>query len=223
MIDLYHWSLTIPEREPARIIEAAQIQAGYSSKYFLRSEGDTSVTFWAPVTGTTTMGSSYPRSELRETHSNGEERSWLYSEARSNYLRAILEMKKVPSSGKVVIAQIHAEDAPNPLLKIQYRQVRGVGYVDLTLRRKPYDDKSPIVMTYKSMPLDTRFGYSVELSRYGKLNVNIAGLEYSNQIDSAWAKKRLYFKAGVYTLDNSGTTSEGGKAVFYKLNMGHLK
>lgn len=223
MIDLYHWSLTIPEQEPARIIEAAQIQAGYSSKYFYRTDSDATVTFWAPVTGTTTKGSSYPRSELRETHSNGKERNWLYGESASSYLRASLAVKKVPSSGKIVIAQIHAEDAPHPLLKIQYRQVRGVGYVDLTLRDKPYDDKSPIVMSYKSMPLDTRFDYSVNLSREGMLRVNIAGLEHSEKIDSAWAKKQLYFKTGVYTLDNSGPSTEGGKATFYKLNVGHIK
>src|SRR5215211_5122437 len=47
-------------------ITAAQLTAGYSNALYFYTGPDGAMTFWAPVTGATTSGSSYPRSELRE-------------------------------------------------------------------------------------------------------------------------------------------------------------
>lgn len=178
------------------------------------------VFFWAPVTGATTGGSVYPRTELRETFKNGKKRNWRYREG-SHSLRASLEVTQLPSTRKVVIGQMHAKDTPRPYIKLVYREERGVGYVNVELRHRPSDVKSPVVMTYKSMPLDTRFNYSIDVSRTGKLKVAINSLEYHGQIDKAWASKYFYFKAGMYTLDNQGPRSEGGRAKFYSLSAVH--
>jgi hypothetical protein len=220
MIDLNTWNLTIPEQVPARTIETRLVKADYRSPYFQRS-GQTLI-FWAPVTGTSTANSPYPRTELRETFADGKLRNWLYKEG-SHHLSASLAVTQVPSSGKVAIGQVHSKDNPTPFIKLQYQFERGVGYVNLELRRKPGDIKSPVVMTYRSMPLDTRFNYAIDISRNGDLRVTIDGLTYTDRIDPAWADKRFYFKAGVYTLDNQGPSSEGGRAVFHQLRATHGK
>src|SRR3546814_19310599 len=74
------------------------------------------VFFWAPVTGAKTANAIYPRSELRETYSDGTLRNWLYS-AADNKLRATLSVSQVPSTGKIVIGQIHAKDSTKPMVK----------------------------------------------------------------------------------------------------------
>lgn len=220
MIDLSTWNLTIPEQVPAQTIETRLMKAGYRSPYFYRSGN--SLFFWAPVTGTTTKNSVYPRSELRETFPDGKLRNWLYSEGNHS-LKASLAVTQVPSSGKVVIGQVHSKDNPTPYIKLQYRVERGVGYVNVELRNKPADAKSPVVMAYKSMPLNTRFNYSIDISRKGDLKVAINGLTYTGKVDPAWAGKRFYFKAGVYTLDNVGPATEGGRTVFHQLSATHTK
>lgn len=220
MIDLNTWNLTIPEQVPARTIETRLVKADYRSPYFYRS--GTTLLFWAPVTGTSTSNSLYPRSELRETFADGKQRNWLYKEG-NHRLAASLAVTQVPSSGKIVIGQVHSKDNPTPYIKLQYQLVQGVGYVNLELRRKPGDIKSPVVMTYRSMPLNTRFNYAIDISRKGDLKVSIDGLTYTDKIDPAWASKRFYFKAGVYTLDNQGPPSEGGRAVFHQLRATHVK
>jgi hypothetical protein len=78
-----------------------------------QAEGS-NVQFWTPVTGTRTENAIYPRSELRETYADGRLRNWTYPEA-DNYLRATLAVNQVPSSGKIVIGQIHAYDSQKPL------------------------------------------------------------------------------------------------------------
>lgn len=220
MIDLSVWSLTIPEQVPARTIQTQQMRAGYTSNYFYR-RGDSFV-FWAPVTGTATGNSDFPRSELREVYSDGKARNWLYSEG-THTLRARLAVNKVPSTGQIVIGQVHAKDNLTPYVKLVYSQVRGVGYVQVYLRQRPDDTKSPVVMTYKSMPMDYFFDYSITITRGGQLKIDVAGQQYVIQIDRTWAAKHFYFKAGVYTLDNQGPPSEGGQAEFSELTVSHQK
>nr|WP_298116437.1 polysaccharide lyase family 7 protein [uncultured Pseudomonas sp.] len=106
-------------------------------------------------------------------------------------------------------------------VKLVYTQLRGVGYVQVMVRHRPYDVKSPMVMTYKSMPLNYPFTYTLQVTKAGQLKVNVAGLRYEEKIHPAWAKKRFYFKAGVYTLDKHGPSTEGGKATFSALSVSH--
>ena len=218
MIDFNDWSLTVPEQDPVRVVSAQAITSGYQDRYFYRT--DNGVVFWAPVTGTSTRGSSYPRSELRETNSKGQQRNW-YIRDGQHELRAALAVKQLPSSGRIVIGQVHTKDGPAPLLKILYQQVNGTGYVYAELREKPGSKQSPRVLTYKGMPLGSSFTYEIDLSKSGGLRIDINGMVYTGKVNSAWAKRRMYFKAGVYTLDNKGPSSEGGRVEFYDLQASH--
>lgn len=118
MIDLSTWNLSIPVGSPPSTIDTPKLLSGFKDQYF-QAEGS-SVQFWTPVTGTRTENAVYPRSELRETYSDGRLRNWLYSDA-DNFLRATLAVNKVPSSGKVVIGQIHAYESQKPLIKVEYQ------------------------------------------------------------------------------------------------------
>ena len=99
--------------------------------------------------------------------------------------------------------------------------LNGRGYLDVTLRRKPTDTASPVVLTYKSMPLNTAFDYSFKVSPSGRLDVNVAGMQYSTTVNSAWAKKAFYFKTGNYIPDNQGPATEGGRVTFHAIQVGH--
>lgn len=217
MIDLSTWSLTIPVGAPA-ITVATTLVKTYKTPYFTNN-GDNLV-FWAPVTGSHAGGSDFPRSELRETTATGQNFSWLYTSG-VNTLKGTLAVNQVPSDGKVVVAQIHAKDAPSPLVKLQYRWEKGVGNVDVTYRFNPGDEKSPITYTLKNVPLNQQFNYTLQINKTGLVTVLINGAGYQAQLASTWAKYLFYFKAGDYTLDNTGYPTEGGKVTYYSLKATH--
>lgn len=118
MIDLSTWNLSIPVGSPPATIDTPKLMSGFNDQYF-QAEGS-NVQFWTPVTGTRTENAVYPRSELRETYADGRLRNWTYPDA-DNFLRATLTVNQVPSTGKVVIGQIHAYDSQKPLIKLEYQ------------------------------------------------------------------------------------------------------
>jgi hypothetical protein len=219
MIDLSTWNLTIPEEVPAYTVSTAALNQDYESTYF-QQVGST-LFFWAPVTGTATGGSVYPRSELRETLASGELHNWHYGTG-SHRLNVSMAVTQVPSSGKTIIGQIHSKDNSKPFAKIVYRHYNGVGYVGLEIRKKPDDAASPVVLAYKGVPLHYPFDYSFDISNGNQLTVNLHGLTYTTTIDPSWDGKRFYFKTGMYVIDNEGPETEGGRVEMYSLDLQHL-
>jgi hypothetical protein len=219
MIDLAIWNLSIPVGVPATTIETPVLAGGYQDHYFQSKNG--AIFFWSPVNGTTTETATYPRSELRETYSDGSLRNWTYPSA-DHYLRAALSISQVPSTGKLVIGQIHAYKSSMPLLKLeyQYKTSSASGNIVAKVRLTP---EAPIqVMTLASgITLNQRFTYTLHLTPKGTLAINLNGIKWSTRVDSSWASKPLYFKAGVYTQDNSGYETEAGAARFDKLSIEH--
>ena len=69
-----------------------------------------SIQFWAPVSGTSTNLSDYPRTELREAYADGTPRNWKYTEGTAT-LTARMEVNQLPSVGAVIIGQIHGDGA----------------------------------------------------------------------------------------------------------------
>ena len=101
MLDLSTWNLSIPTEPTPITITTQRLNNGYESRYFRRN-ADGSVTFWVPVTGSTTPDARYPRSELRETQHDGTLGNWLHASSDS-YLSAVLQVDQVPSRNKVVL------------------------------------------------------------------------------------------------------------------------
>ncbi|QKS84195.1 polysaccharide lyase family 7 protein [Pseudomonas bijieensis] len=221
MIDLATWNLSIPEGSPPTTIETSQLVQGFQNQYFHADSG--TVFFWAPVTGATTANAIYPRSELRETYSNGTLRNWLYS-AADNKLAATLVVSQVPSSGKVVIGQIHTKDSTSPLVKLeyQYKTYSSTGNIVAKVRMRPDDESGQVITIATGIKLNQSFSYLIHLSPAGVLTINGAGYQWSSPISSTWSDKPLYFKAGVYVQDNTGYPTEGGTVTFSLLDIDHL-
>lgn len=220
MIDLAVWNLSVPVGSPPKTVESAQLKKGYKDKYFNSASG--TLFFWAPVTGATTQNAKYPRTELRETFTDGSLRNWTYPEA-DNSLSATLLVSKVPSSGKIVIGQIHAYNSTKPMLKVeyQYSDSSRSGAIVAKLRKSPGSSEGTVITIARNVPLNTKFNYVIHLSKSGALGISARDQNMSTKVGSGWKTKPLYFKAGAYTQDNTGYTSEGGKVTFYALKARH--
>ncbi|AIC23326.1 MULTISPECIES: polysaccharide lyase family 7 protein [Pseudomonas] len=220
MIDLATWNLSIPEGSPPATIDTPKLVDGFKDQYFHSDTG--TLFFWSPVTGSRTANAIYPRSELRETYANGTLKNWTYPEA-DNLLYATLAVNQVPSTGKIVIGQIHAYNSTKPLVKVeyQYKTTTQSGNIVAKVRMHPDDADSRVIIVAENVPLDREFSYLIHLSPGGALGVSAAGYQWDTQISSTWRDKPLYFKAGVYVQDNTGYTTEGGKVTFYKLDIDH--
>jgi hypothetical protein len=219
MIDLATWNLSIPVGVPATTITTPVLAGGYQDHYFQSKDGV--IFFWAPVNGSTTASAKYPRSELRETHADGSLRNWTYPSA-DNFLRAALKISQVPSTGKLVIGQIHAHQSSAPLLKLeyQYKAYSASGNIVAKVRLAP-DDPIQVISIASGIALNQRFTYVIHLTPGGTLSINLNSINWKTRVDSAWATKPLYFKAGVYPQDNSGYETEAGCAQFDKLSIEH--
>ncbi|WP_165670010.1 polysaccharide lyase family 7 protein [Metapseudomonas otitidis] len=220
MIDLGTWNLTIPVGAPSVTIDTPALVGGYQDNYFKASNG--TLFFWTPVNGSTTANAIYPRSELRETFADGRLRNWNYS-AADNYMSANLAVDQVPSTGKIVVGQIHSYGSTSPLLKLeyQYKTKTGTGNIVAKIRNTPADPSGAVSTLLTGVKLGQRFTYVINLSPQGRLSILVNDTQFSQQLDGTWAPKPLYFKAGVYTQDNAGADSEAGSATFYNLKTEH--
>ncbi|UVE18153.1 polysaccharide lyase family 7 protein [Pseudomonas sp. LS44] len=219
MIDLATWNLTLPVGQPAVTIETSQLVGGYRDQYF-HAESGTSF-FWVPVNGTTTANASYPRSELRETFSDGKLRNWTYPLA-DNYLSANLSVGEVPSTGKIVVGQIHAQNSTSPLLKLeyQYKTKTKTGNIVAKVRAKPTDAEGTVYTLLSGVKLNQRFTYVINLSPSGVLSILLNDTQWTKPLSADWKTKPLYFKAGAYVQDNAGD-GEAGSVTFYNLKAEH--
>ena len=220
MIDLATWNLSIPEGAPPATIETSQLVQGFKNQYFNSETG--TVFFWAPVTGATTANAIYPRSELRETNSDGTLRNWLYPSA-DNTLRATVTVNQVPSTGKIVIGQIHTKDSTSPMVKLeyQYKTYSSTGNIVAKVRLRPEDATGQVITIATGVTLNRSFSYMIHLSPKGALGITAAGYNWRTTVDPSWKVKPLYFKAGVYVQDNTGYVTEGGKVTFSLLEIKH--
>lgn len=110
-LDLARWKLTLPTGRSERPDEVKQPQlATFEHPEFFTVESGGGVRFRAPVNGTTTSGSGYPRCELREMSPDGSLASWS-SNSGAHMLTVVEAFTRLPT-GKphVVGAQIHDAD-----------------------------------------------------------------------------------------------------------------
>jgi hypothetical protein len=221
MIDLSTWNLTIPAS--ATVIQTKVLNSGYQDPYFLRQD-DGSITFIAPSKGgdiKATKNSTYPRSELRETLTNGDdnEANWKVASAELHVLEADLAVQELPKSKKAIIGQIHGE-TNHPPLKIQITD--DTLYAQLRRSHDGDEDKPTLMSGYK---LGQFFTYRFELTGEGKAKFFINGKQVVNgdlpadgyQFDMASYKNdNWYFKAGMYSQEKVGGTGTG-RATFRSL------
>ncbi|MDQ3201547.1 MAG: polysaccharide lyase family 7 protein, partial [Pseudomonadota bacterium] len=181
MIDLGNWNLSIPVGSPPTTIETPRLAQGFKDEYF--SSDAATLSFWAPVTGSKTANASYPRSELRETNSDGTLRNWTYS-AADNVLRANLSINQVPSTGKIVIGQIHNKDSNSPMVKLeyQYKEKSLTGNIVAKVRLHPDDEEGQVITLVKGVALNQNFSYQIHLSPGGALGISAAGYNWRSKV-----------------------------------------
>lgn len=218
MIDLTTWNLSVPVGTPAIIIDTPKLLGGYQDGYF---RSGATLFFWAPVTGSRSENAIYPRTELRETYANGVVHNWTYAQS-DNFLRASLAVNQVPSTGKIVIGQIHCYGSTDPLLKLEYQFKDKTQDGNLVAKYRVTPTSEPeVIQVATGVKLNEVFNYTIHLTPAGELTVNARNMQWGSRLDAKWNGKPLYFKAGVYTQDNTGYATEGGAATFYKLQITH--
>lgn len=169
--------------------------------------------YWCSVQGDTSGTSSSPRTEGRETWPNsGEPYNWLVGSGNHS-MSGTVRVELAPSSGKVIVGQIHAHKAPNPFLMVTWWN----GYARVDLRTSPLGNAAKVLST--PCALGQAFKYSLEIDESGMLNVNLNGLKYSLTVDSEWEKYPFYFKNGAYCIDSDGPESEGSWVVYEEFSV----
>jgi hypothetical protein len=211
--DLSHWYLGLPDANSSSI-QPSVLTAGYTSEYFYTGT-DGSMVFWAPVTGGTTSGSTYPRSELRELIAGTDNSTGVnWNALGTHVLTAECRVTQVPSTGKVIIGQIHG--GTQPLCKIYYAS--GSIYV-----RCHTDATGGTENQYEFGPsaLTTPISYQLQVVD-GLLTMTINGTTQTFDFASGWGGAEFYFKAGSYCQDNVGQSTEGSRVAFYSLSVNHV-
>ncbi|HMP81364.1 MAG TPA: polysaccharide lyase family 7 protein [Verrucomicrobiota bacterium] len=199
-------------------ISAAQLTGGYSNALFFYTAQDGAMTFWSPVTGATTPGSSYPRSELREQIVPGNnDINWLPYGVHT--LTAQCRVTQVPSTAKVIIGQIHCKTGnARPLLKLQYNN----GVIEALVKTNS-NFNPDYKFIFQNVGLGNLITYQIRQEN-GLLTTTVNGSNQTINVfatDPDWATNGFYFKAGSYCQDNAGPTNEGSRVAFYALNRSH--
>jgi hypothetical protein len=226
--NLSTWNLTLPTGKSGSptVIPTTTLDTGYTSQYFYTGS-DGAMVFWCPVTGVTTSGTKYPRTELRETKSDGSLYNWNVMDGTAT-LNGTLAVNQVPSSGKVIVGQIHDNGAggisDQPLIKLVYEfnSSSGTGTLVAQVRSTPTSTGSTDYTVATGIKLNTQFSYQIQLLKTLTLSVQINGTtKYNKPVDPSWKTQGMYFKAGAYVQDNVGPSTEGGRVSFYGLTISH--
>jgi hypothetical protein len=163
--------------------------------------------YWCSVVGDTSGSSSNPRTESRETlPESGESFNWV-SDDQVHLMAGTVRVELAPSSGKVIIGQIHAHKASNPFVMVTWWN--GVARVDV--RANPTG--ASVKMLSVPCLIGESFSYILEVFN-GKLNIALNGTIINVPVDAAWSEFPFYFKAGAYVIDNIGPETEGGWVVY---------
>lgn len=234
---LTNWKITLPVNSSGTLGGSAKeydpIPLNLEVEPYFYTGGDGAMVFNAPVLGTTTGGSKYPRSELRELDDDGELAAWTVAEGGK--LTATVAVTELPTattgSSRVVIGQIHGPD--DELCRLYFNAGGKLSYANdksgSSNKELSYDLKDAQGRV-TNIPLGAKFDYSIVVAA-GKLTVSATynGVVYSasETISSFWTGKACYFKAGMYCQvgkpgSSAGSTGTGtGTAAFYKLEVSH--
>ncbi len=217
-INLTNWKLTLPIGVPKHPTEIKQPKlATYKiDPWFLPTQDGNGIRFRAPVTGVTTSGSKYPRSELREmTNSGTTNASW---SSTSGTHTMVLEQAiiAVPQKKQHVVAgQIH--DATHDILVI----------------RLEYPNLYVNVNGKNVSTLDSHYALGKRFTIKFVVNSGDTKVYYNNDTNPVYTLTQnysgAYFKAGAYTQSNcireglpwACNANNYGEVVIYGLSVTH--
>ena len=189
------------------------------------------ITFWDPITGTTTSGSIHCRSEMREMSSsdNNNDAAWGYGAGTVNKMTVSGKVVMVPDH--VCIGQIfQASGNSKPLIELFYYASGAIkAGVNTSADAGTPESITPIT----TVTVETEYTYSLELDGNvpNTIELTINGTTTpiaipTSQDSSVWSTT-MYFKAGDY--DQTATaglcptsyTGTGTIVKIYSLSVAH--
>lgn len=212
ILDLTNWKITMPFSVGAESSDPVEIKQPDLATYkiypwfFVSASGD-GIVFRAPVTGVTTSGSKYPRSELREMTERGMvQASWSSTEGKHvmSLDEAILALPKVKQ--QVVAGQIHDDTSDIIFIRLNYPKLLIAV------------DGNPVYTLDHNYQLGRRFQVQFVVEN-GKTDVYYNNSQHPvYTLDKQY--QHAYFKAGVYTQSNCST--ENNKSLCINDNYGEV-
>lgn len=217
ILDLTNWKLTLPtgsSNSPTEIEQPKLSDFKVNPWFTIAPEGG-AVIFRAPVNGSSTSGSDYPRSELREMTDAKIKANWS-SEKGVHAMFLEQAITAVPSTKRDVVAgQIHDEDRDIIVIRLDY----------LTLHIRV--DGENVHTLDSNYTLGKKFSIKFEV-KDNQTKVYYNGSQtpvYTLDKDFSGA----YFKAGVYTQSNCEkektkslcSANNYGEVIIYKLETTH--
>lgn len=186
---------TGPEDNPTEIFQP-QLRT-YQDAYFYPSLDCKELFFRAPTNGSTSSGSDYPRSELRETINNGQTRYTWKNTIGLHTMEYTAAITRLPNGKKeVVVGQVHNTKYDAVVIRLNDKRLfintEGGGTYDLNTN---YTLGTPFTIKFEA--------------RDGKVFVY-----YNNSSSPVFTYTRslstAFFKAGVYVQSNCTTERDKG-------------
>lgn len=191
ILNLTNWKLTIPTSSSGIALEIKQpsLSTYNLDPWFVVTPEADAVRFRAAVNGSTTSGSDYPRSELREMTGNGKTNaSWSSSDGVHTMIldQAITAVPKIKRD--VVAGQIHDDRKDIVVVRLNYPI--------LHIRV----DGTSVYTLDPNYTLGKRFTVKFVVSN------GLTKVYYNNSVDSVFTLNKkysnAYFKAGAYVQSN---------------------
>jgi hypothetical protein len=207
--DLKGFNLQLPvqKNNSITIIKGSEL-AQFSSENFYYSTEDKSIRFFCSSNGKTTQGSHYPRTELRQID------EWHF-ENRHN-LQVKMAVLKQPSTGKIIIGQIHGSSKGTEAVKIWWNN----GEIQAGFK-KEVEGKEQRTTLLKNIALGQIFDYNIQQNNL-EIQVTINQQTTTFNLGESWKSESVYFKAGNYLQDNNASPVASGLTAIYKINISEL-
>jgi hypothetical protein len=199
-------------------ITPTQLQGGYvNSPYYCMNSTGTAVQFQVFMNGgTTSAGTQYPRSELREyaTGSTSTKAAWNGTSGTHVLSGATRVMHYAPIKCETVVAQIH--DAAQDALQIRAEASSATGAQ--TWRLSIFGTKVKDLIT--GVALGTEVAWEIRVVN-GSLTVKINGVVQYGPTSPGFASSGCYFKAGCYSQANS-TDQANSSSEYHRIELRNL-
>ncbi|RQO70008.1 polysaccharide lyase family 7 protein [Pedobacter sp. KBW06] len=218
ILTLQNWKLNVPEgiKTPGRSDEYKQpeLNTYQHPQWFHTNASGDAVVFRANTGGTTTSGSGYPRSELREMTNDGKKNASWSSSTGTHTLFIDQRISHLPlEKPHIVVGQIHDDQDDVIVFRLEKNK----------LFVKMGDEKGPVLE--ENYQLGTRFTVSFKVSK------DQTDCYYNGQLRFSYPKafRNAYFKAGAYVQSScqgkrkvKGESCEAyGEVEIYKVSLNH--
>lgn len=195
----FNLQLPVPKNNSITIIKGSEL-AQFSSENFYYSTGDKSIRFFCSSDGKATQGSHYPRTELRQVN------DWHFENSHS--LQVKMAVLKQPSTGKIIIGQIHGNSKGTEAVKIWWNN----GEVQAGFK-KEVDGKEQRITLLRNISLGQIFDYNIQQNNL-EVQVTINQQTTTFNLGDSWKSESVYFKTGNYLQDNKVPVTSGTVAIY---------